>query len=125
MPVEDEFIQIGRLLSGEAVQPQVVQDEQVWGQERPEGTVHRVVHSGLGHGFEEVVGAVEGGVDQARRLGLAGCRTRTWRSGVRRKDNGQTNDGRPACVLAVPASGLLAIPGFRSQRGFIGQRVCA
>ena len=31
VPVEDEFIQIGRLLSGEAVQPQVVQDEQVWG----------------------------------------------------------------------------------------------
>ena len=66
--VEDEFIQIGRLPSGEAVQPQVVQDKQVGCEKRPEGTVHRVVHSGLGHGFEEVVGAVEGGVDQASTI---------------------------------------------------------
>ena len=31
--VEDEFVEIGGLLCGEAVQSQVVQDEQVWGQE--------------------------------------------------------------------------------------------
>ena len=59
MPVEDEFIQIGRLLSGEVVQPQVVQDEQVWGQEGPEGAIHRVVDPGLSHGLEETVGVAE------------------------------------------------------------------
>ena len=59
MPVEDEFIQIGRLLSGEAVQPQVVQDEQVGGQEGPEGAIHRVVDPGLSHGLEETVGVAE------------------------------------------------------------------
>ena len=38
---------------------QVIQDEQVWGEERAEGPVHGVVHSGLGHGPEEVVGVNE------------------------------------------------------------------
>ncbi len=59
MPVEDEFMQIGRLLSGEAVQPEVVQDEQVGCEKRPAGAVHLVVHTGLSHGFEEIVGVAE------------------------------------------------------------------
>ena len=56
VPVEDEFIQIGGLLRGEAVQPQVVEDEQVGCQE---GVIHRVVDPGLGQGFEEVGGVAE------------------------------------------------------------------
>ena len=39
MPVEDEFIQIGGVLWGEPVQPQVVEDEQVGCEKGPEGTV--------------------------------------------------------------------------------------
>ena len=49
----------GALLGGEPVQPQVVEDEQVWRQERQEGTVHRVVDPGLSHGLEEVVGVAK------------------------------------------------------------------
>ena len=59
MAVEDEFIQVGGLLGGEPVQPQVIEDEQVWRQEGPEDAVHRVVHPGLGHGFEEVISVAE------------------------------------------------------------------
>ena len=59
VPVEDEFVKVGGLLRSEPVQAQIVQNEQVWGQEGPEGPVHRVVHSGLGHGLEEVVGVAE------------------------------------------------------------------
>ena len=44
---------------GEPVESQVVQDEQVRRHEGPEGTVHRVVHPSLGHGFEEAVGMDE------------------------------------------------------------------
>ena len=39
MPVEDEFVKIGGLLGGEPVQSQVVEDEQVGGEERSEGAV--------------------------------------------------------------------------------------
>ena len=59
MPIEDEFVQIGGLLGGQAMETQVIKDEQVGREERSEGTVHRVVHSGLGHGLEEVVGVDE------------------------------------------------------------------
>ena len=59
MPVQNQLVQVGGLLGGEAVQAQVVQDEQVRGQEGPEGAVHRVVHPGLGHGPEEAVGMNE------------------------------------------------------------------
>ena len=45
-PADDQFVQVGRLLAGEAVQSQVVQDEQVRGQEGTEGVVHRVVDPG-------------------------------------------------------------------------------
>ena len=41
--VEDEFVEIGGLLWREPVQSQVVEDEQVGGEEGPEGAVHRVV----------------------------------------------------------------------------------
>ena len=41
------------------VEPQVVHDQQVRSQEGPEGSVHGVVHPGLGHGPEEVVGVNE------------------------------------------------------------------
>ena len=41
------------------MEAQVVQDEQVGGQERPEGAVHGVVHPGLGHGLGEIVGMDE------------------------------------------------------------------
>ena len=41
------------------MESQVVQDEQVRGQERPEGAVHRDVHPSLGHGFEKAVGMDE------------------------------------------------------------------
>ena len=45
---DDQFVQIGGLLSGEPVEAQVVQDEQVRGKEGAEGALHRVVHSGPG-----------------------------------------------------------------------------
>ena len=46
MAVEDEFLE-------------VISDEQVGGQERPEGAVCRVIDSGLGQGLEEIVGVDE------------------------------------------------------------------
>ena len=39
VPADDQLVQIGRLLGGELVQAQVVQDEQVRGEEGPEGPV--------------------------------------------------------------------------------------
>ena len=59
MAIVDQFVEIGRLLGGEPVQTEVVEDEQIGGQEGPETTIHRVVHSGLGHGLEEVIGVAE------------------------------------------------------------------
>ena len=53
--IDYEFVKIGGLLGGELVQSKVVQDEQVWGQESPESTVHRVVHPGQVHGPEEII----------------------------------------------------------------------
>ena len=41
------------------VETQVVQYEQVGGQEGPEGALHGIVHPGLGHGLEVVVGVDE------------------------------------------------------------------
>ena len=38
---------------------QVIEDDQVWGEERAEGAVHGVVHSGLGHGPEGDTGVEE------------------------------------------------------------------
>ena len=40
--IEDEFVEVRRLLGGEPVQPQVTQDEQVRGQEGPEGAVQEL-----------------------------------------------------------------------------------
>ena len=59
VPIEDEFVEVGGLLSGQAMETQVIEDEQVGREERSEGAVCRVVHSGLGQGSEEV-----GGVDE-------------------------------------------------------------
>ena len=74
MAVEDEFVEVGGLLCGEPVQSEVVEDEQIGGQEGPKGTVCRVVDSGLGHGLEEVVGVAEAdgvsGVDGGIAQGL-------------------------------------------------------
>ena len=75
MTVEDEFVEVGGLLGGEPVQSEGVEDEQIGGQEGPRGAICRVVHPGLGHGLEEVVGVAEahgvsgadGGI--AQRLG--------------------------------------------------------
>ena len=46
VPVEDEFVEVCWLLGSQPVQTQVVQDEQVWRQERAEGALHGVVHPG-------------------------------------------------------------------------------
>ena len=55
MSADDQLVKVGGLLAGEAVEAQVVQDEQVRGKEGAEGALHRVVHSGLGHGPKEIV----------------------------------------------------------------------
>ena len=52
VPVEDEFVEVGGLLRSEPVQAQVVQNEQVGGQEGQEGPAQGVVHPSLGHGLE-------------------------------------------------------------------------
>ena len=41
MAVEDEFVKVGGLLGGEPVQSEVVENEQIRGQEGPEGAVSR------------------------------------------------------------------------------------
>ena len=43
MAIEDQLVEIGGLLGSEPVQPGVVEDEQVGGEEGPEGAVQRVV----------------------------------------------------------------------------------
>ena len=74
VPVDDQLIEVCRLLGGEPVQPQVVKDEQVRGQEGPEGAVHGVVHPGLGHGPEEVVRVDEAAGASGFRQGQTGQR---------------------------------------------------
>ena len=59
MSADDQLVEVGGLLGGEAVEAQVVQDEQVRGEKGTEGPIHRVVHPGLGHAPEEVVGVAE------------------------------------------------------------------
>ena len=56
---DDQLVEVGGLVGREPVQAQVVHDQQVRSQEGPEGSVHRVIHPGLGHGPEEVVGVNE------------------------------------------------------------------
>ena len=56
---DDQLVEVGGLRGGEAVETQVVQDQQVWGEEGAEGPVDGVVDSGLGHGPEEVVSVAE------------------------------------------------------------------
>ena len=41
------------------LEAQVIQGQQFRGEKRPDGPFHGVVHSGLAHGLEEVVGVVE------------------------------------------------------------------
>ena len=59
MSADDQLVEVGGLLGSEAVEAQVVQDEQVRGEEGSEGPVDGVVNSGLGHGPEEVVSVAE------------------------------------------------------------------
>ena len=88
MAVEDEFVQIRRLLWREPVEAQVIEDEQVGGEEGPEGAVDGVVHSGLCHGLEEVVGVAEadgvsgadGGVAQGLSSTLRKIHKEQWMS---------------------------------------------
>ena len=85
MAVEDEFVEVGGLLSGEPMEALVIEDEQVGSEERPEGSVHRVVHSGLSHGSEEVVGMAEAhGVPGAGRTTVGADRGYDTRGFVRR-----------------------------------------
>ena len=44
VPVEDQLVEVGRLLGGEPVQAQVVQNQQVRGQEGAEAALQGVVH---------------------------------------------------------------------------------
>ena len=53
---DDQLVEVGRLLGGEAVETQIVEDEQVRGEEGAKSAVHRVVHPGLVHAPEEVKG---------------------------------------------------------------------
>ena len=39
MAVEDEFVQVGGLLGGQAMEAQTIEDEQVGREERPESAV--------------------------------------------------------------------------------------
>ena len=59
MAVEDELVEVRWLLGGEPAQAQIIEDEQVGVGEGPKGMFQGVVDSGLGHGFEEVVGVDE------------------------------------------------------------------
>ena len=59
MSADDQLVKVGGLLAGEAVEAQVVHNEQVRGEEGAEGAVHRVVHPGLSHGPKEIVGMEE------------------------------------------------------------------
>ena len=49
MTADYELVEVSGLLGCKAVETQVVQGEQVWGEERAEGAVQGVVHPGLGH----------------------------------------------------------------------------
>ncbi len=57
--VDDQLVEVGGLLGGEAVETQVLQYEQVGSEEGAEGLVGGVVGPGLFHGLEEVAGADE------------------------------------------------------------------
>ena len=57
--VEGELIQVRRLLLGDLVQAKVAQDEQIGCEGGPESPIQGVVHSGLGHGLEQIVGVDE------------------------------------------------------------------
>ena len=59
MPGDDQLVEVDGLLLGHPVEAEVVEDEQVRGEEGAEGLVRGVVHPGLSHGPEEVVGAFE------------------------------------------------------------------
>ena len=59
MPVDDQLVEVGGLLPRESMETEVVEDEQVWGEEGAESVVHRVVHPSLVHSAEEIVGVDE------------------------------------------------------------------
>ena len=59
MSADDQLVEVSGLLGGEPVEAQVVEDQQVRGEKGPEGAFQGVVHPGLGHAPEEVVGMEE------------------------------------------------------------------
>ena len=59
MPGDDQLVEVYGLLLGHPVETEVVEDEQVRGEEGAEGLVRGVVDPGLSHGPEEVVGMYE------------------------------------------------------------------
>ncbi len=59
MPGDDQLVEVYGLLLGHPVETEVVEDEQVRGEEGAEGLVRGVVHPGLSHGSEEAVGMYE------------------------------------------------------------------
>ena len=56
---DDQLVEVGGLLGREAVETQVIQDQEIRGEKGTECPFHRVVHPGLGHGPEEIVGLEE------------------------------------------------------------------
>ena len=83
---DDQLVEVGGLLGGEPVEAEVVEDEQVWGEERAECAFHGVVDPGLRHGLEEVVSMDEAdgvsGADGGVAQGLCGgssCQLRRGR----------------------------------------------
>ena len=66
MPGDDQLVEVYGLLLGHPVETEVVEDEQVRGEEGAEGLVRGVVDPGLSHGPEEVVGMYE--ADGSARL---------------------------------------------------------
>ncbi len=57
--LEDDLVQIARLLGAEATQPEVIDDEEVGGEQSPEGLLGRVVRPGLMEPLEHAIGAEE------------------------------------------------------------------
>ena len=113
---DDQLVEVGGLLAGEPVAPQVVQDQQVRGEEGSESPAHRVVDSGLGHGPIVVIASLDVGWII---LGIAGLNflglgaqppTPEWEA--------RLNDDRPHLqtaprLLLLPGSAIfVAVLGF-------------
>ena len=80
MPFQNEFVEVARLLCVETAQPEIVDDQDVWGEQSPSDLLGRVVGTRLVEKPEEFIGPQEehglahatGRVsDRAREEGLA------------------------------------------------------